>query len=121
VLGSWLLSPVAMIFVGGDAYAELESRLWLFAVLGTVLALLQLVIYSVLARQGTRSTYLVWVGVLALLVGCSVASSVEAMVLTVTVIDGVLLAALMAVSLWRMREPVAATVPDAPVAPPPVQ
>jgi O-antigen/teichoic acid export membrane protein len=117
VLGSWLLSSVAMIFVGGDAYAELESRLWIFAVLGTMLSLLQLVIYSVLARQGTRSTYLVWVGVLALLAGCSAAGSVEAMVLTVTVIDGVLLAVLMAISLWRMRE-VEPARPDAPVGPP---
>ena len=51
-----------MIFVGGDDYAEIESLLWLFAVLGTLLSMLQLLVYSVLARQGTRSAYLVWVG-----------------------------------------------------------
>ena len=49
-----------MVFVGGDEYAEIESQLWLFAVLGTVLAMLQLLVYSVLARQGQRSVYLVW-------------------------------------------------------------
>jgi O-antigen/teichoic acid export membrane protein len=122
VLGSWLLSPVAMVFVGGDAYASLESQLWLFATLGTVLALLQLVVYSVLARQGTRSTYLVWVGVVALLAGCSLADSVESMVVTVTVTDAVLLAVLLAVSVWRLRalEPqVPATVPGVPGATPP--
>ena len=94
-----------MVFVGGDAYAEIESQLWLFAVLGTVLALLQLVVYSVLARQGTRSTYLVWVGVRRpgrRLLDCRLAC--EALVVTVTVVDGLLLAALMAVSLWRLRE-----------------
>jgi len=116
VLGSWLLSPVAMIFVGGDAYAELESLLWLFAVLGTVLALLQLVVYSVLARQGTRSTYLVWLGVVVLIAGCSTAGSVESLVIIATLVDGVLLAVLMAVSVWRLREdtspaPVTATEP----------
>jgi O-antigen/teichoic acid export membrane protein len=104
VLGSWLLAPVALEFVGGDAYAPIEPMLWLFAVLGTVLALLQLVVYSVLARQGTWSTYLIWVGVVAVAIGCSTADSVRSMLTTVTVIDGVLLAALMVVSVWRMRE-----------------
>lgn len=104
VLGSLLLAPVALEFVGGDAYAGVESLLWLFAVLGTVLALLQLIVYSVLARQGTRSGYLTWVGVVALVAGCSTADSVREMVLTVTLIDGVLLAVLMVISVWRMRE-----------------
>ena len=104
VLGSWLLAPVVLEFVGGDAYAPIGSLLWLFAVLGTVLALLQLVVYSVLARQGTWSTYLIWVGVVALVAGCSTADSVSSLLTTVTVIDGALLAALMLVSVWRMRE-----------------
>jgi len=118
ILGSWLLSPVAMVFVGGDAYSELESQLWLFAVLGTVLALLQLVVYSVLARQGTWSTYLVWVGVVALVAASSTADSVESLVLTVTLVDGLLLAVLMAVSLWRLRELVPEPPLNAPVVPP---
>ena len=118
VLGAWLLSPLAMVFVGGDAYAELESQLWLFAVLGTVLAMLQLVVYSVLARQGTWSTYLVWVGVVALVAASSTADSVESLVLTVTLVDGLLLAALMAVSLWRLRELVPEPPLNAPVVPP---
>jgi O-antigen/teichoic acid export membrane protein len=104
VLGAWLSSPVAIVFVGGDAYDAIESKLWLFAVLGTVLSLLQLVVYSVLARQGKWSTYLVWVGVVALVAGCSVADTVTGLVVTVTVIDGILLAVLMAVSVWRLRE-----------------
>ena len=33
----------------------MESRLWLFAVLGTLLSMLQLLVYAVLARQGRRS------------------------------------------------------------------
>jgi O-antigen/teichoic acid export membrane protein len=116
VLGSWLLAPVALEFVGGDAYAEIESLLWLFAVLGTVLALLQLIVYSVLARQGTRSTYLIWVAVVALLTGCSTADSVRELLITVTLIDGALLAVLMVISVWRMREtqPASAEVPGLP-------
>jgi O-antigen/teichoic acid export membrane protein len=120
VLGSWLLAPVAMEFVGGDAYADIESQLWLFAMLGTVLALLQLVVYSVLARQGTRSTYLIWIGVIVLVAGCSTADSVSALLITVTLIDAVLLAALLVASVWRMREsgPAPAEAPGLPGIPP---
>ena len=42
------------------SYAEIADHLWIFAILGTVLAMLQLLVYSVLARQGQRSVYLVW-------------------------------------------------------------
>ena len=60
-LGAWLFSPVSpSCSSAATQYAAIESRLWLFAVLGTVLAMLQLLVYSVLARQGTRSMYLVW-------------------------------------------------------------
>ena len=58
-------------------YAEIDDRLWLFAVLGTVLSLLQLLIYAVLARQGTRSVYLVWAALAVLLVIASQASTLE--------------------------------------------
>ena len=39
-LSAWLLSGLAMVFVGGGEYADVESRLWVFAVLGTLLAIL---------------------------------------------------------------------------------
>ena len=60
VLACALLPQLALVFIGGSEYAEVQDLLWLFAVLGTVLSLLQLLIYSVLARQGTKSVYLVW-------------------------------------------------------------
>ena len=60
-LGALLLSDVAMIFIGGAEYADVEDRIWLFAILGTLLAMLQLLVYAVLARQGGRSTALFWV------------------------------------------------------------
>src|SRR3546814_8779913 len=58
-----------MVFVGGKDYSEIESRLWLFAILGTALSMLQLLVYSVLARQGQRSIYLVWAALVALVAG----------------------------------------------------
>ena len=44
--------------------AEVEPRLWVFAILGTLLSMIQLLVYSVLARQGTRSVYVVWLALL---------------------------------------------------------
>lgn len=103
VLGAVLLSDVAMIFVGGDGYLEIKSRLWLFAILGTFLAMLQMLVYSVLARQGTRSGYLVWGAVVVLVGATLMAGSLHALVVRVIVVDAVLFTSLLALSLWRMK------------------
>jgi O-antigen/teichoic acid export membrane protein len=110
IAGAVLLSGVAMVFIGGTAYGDVEGRLWLFALLGTLLASLQLVIYAVLARQSRRSAYLVWAGVAVVtLVGLLGVSSLTGLVALVCTVDAVLLAILLALSLWRMKDdPVAA-------------
>ncbi|WP_244927636.1 polysaccharide biosynthesis protein [Nocardioides sp. W7] len=105
VLGAWALADVAMIFVGGDDYSDVQSRLWLFAILGTLLSMLQLLVYSVLARQGTRSAYLVWVAVVAVVVCGLLQDSLDGLLMTVIVIDAILFVVLLALSLWRLREP----------------
>lgn len=102
-LAATLLSDVAMVFIGGDEYSDVQGRLWIFAVLGTLLSMLQLLVYSVLARQGTKSTYLVWASVLILVVGGLVVGSLGGLVMLVTAIDAVLLLALLGLSLYRMR------------------
>lgn len=105
ILGALVLSGLAMIFVGGNDYAEIQGQLWLFALLGTALSMLQLLVYSVLARQGQRSIYLVWAA-LATLVGLGMTvSSLEGLLAVVTVTDGVLLAVLFGLSLYLVREP----------------
>ena len=106
VLACALLPRLALVFVGGSEYAEIQDQLWLFAVLGTVLSLLQLLVYAVLARRGTRSVYLVWGALVALLAIGSQATSVIDLLLVVTVVDTALLAALLAISFRRLREPV---------------
>lgn len=111
-IASYLLAPLAMVFVGGDAYAEIESQLWLFAVLGTTLSLLQLLIYAVLARQGRRSIWFVWLALVTLVGAGSLAGSVLELLSTVVIVDLVLLAALLAISFQMARKPPA----DAPVA-----
>lgn len=101
-LGALMLSDVAMIFIGGDDYSDVENRIWLFAILGTLLAMLQLLVYAVLARQGGRSTALFWMALIALSLAATAITTLNQLVVTVALIDGVVLAALMGLSLWRL-------------------
>ncbi|MBF4161905.1 lipopolysaccharide biosynthesis protein [Nocardioides acrostichi] len=110
-LGAWLLSGLAMVFVGGAEYQAVESRLWLFAVLGTVLSMLQLLVYSVLARQGSRTTWLVWAAVVALVGLASLTAHLGSLVVTVAIVDSVLFAVLLVISLVRLAEPLAPAEP----------
>jgi O-antigen/teichoic acid export membrane protein len=110
VLATAALSGLALVFVGGDDYAGVQHRLWLFAVLGTFLSLLQLLVYSVLARQHRLSAYLIWIAVAALIgFGVHIHSMprperLNALLHTVIAIDGVLMVVLTALSLWNLRD-----------------
>jgi len=105
VVAARLLSGVAMIFVGGAEFAEVEHLLWLFAVLGTLLAMLQLQVYAVVARQGRRAVLLVWGALVALVVVGLRADSVAGLVTAAVIVDGALLVVLTVVSLRIARQP----------------
>lgn len=106
-MGVWLFSWLALYFAGGQEFAEIRSLLWLFALLGTVLALLQLVVYSVLARQGQRSSYIVWLALVLLVVGGLATDSVAGLLLWVLLVDVALLITLVAISYSIVRQPAA--------------
>ncbi|MEP9365496.1 oligosaccharide flippase family protein [Nocardioides sp. CN2-186] len=115
-LATAVLPDLALIFVGGDDYQEISDHLWIFAILGTVLSMLQLLVYSVLARQGQRSVYLVWAAFVALIVLGLMAESLRGLLSVVIVIDSLLLVALLAISLYVTRPSVSSLVPAAPEA-----
>lgn len=104
-LAAWLLSGLALVFIGGPAYAAIQGQLWLFAILGTLLSVIQLLVYSVVARQSKRSVYLIWAALLVLLVAARRADDATSMVLSVAAVDVVLLLALLVTSLRRLRSP----------------
>jgi O-antigen/teichoic acid export membrane protein len=115
VLGVAVLSPLAVVFVGGPEYADLQHRLWVFAALGTLLALLQLMVYDVVARQHQRMVYVIWAGMAALLAVTPFVGSVTGLVGTVVAVDAVLFMVLLLASL---RAPAGAETPlpaEAPV------
>ena len=87
VAGTAALAGLAVTFVGGPEYAALGSRLWVFAVLGTVLAMLQLMVYNLVARQRPRAVYAIWAALAVLLVAGPLMGSVSVLVVTVVVVD----------------------------------
>jgi O-antigen/teichoic acid export membrane protein len=101
--GAALLSGLAVVFVGGDQYSSIQDQLWIFALLGTVLAMLQLLIYSVLARQARSAVFLVGGALVAVMALGQLAESVNGLMLVVLAVDVVLLLALLAVAARHNR------------------
>jgi O-antigen/teichoic acid export membrane protein len=99
VVGAALLAPLAVVFVGGSEYAVLGSRLWAFAGLGMLLAMLQLMVYNVLARQHQRAVFLIWGGLVVLLAAAPFVHTLTLLLATVTAIDLTLLVVLLLLGL----------------------
>ena len=100
-LGAAVLPRLALVFVGGQDYTEISDNLAVFAVLGTVLSMLQLLVYAVLARQAHRSVLLVWLA-LVVVVGLGLLTSeFEQLLAVVIVVDSALFAVLLVLSLQR--------------------
>jgi O-antigen/teichoic acid export membrane protein len=95
VAGAFALRGLALVFVGGSAYDEISGQLWLFALLGTILSMLQLLVYAVLARSGRRPVLLVWAAFAVVVVLGSMATSVTGLLTVVLACDSVLLLALL--------------------------
>jgi O-antigen/teichoic acid export membrane protein len=98
-LAALVLSGLAVIFVGGEQYSSIQDELWVFASLGTVLSMVQLLVYSVLARQARRAVLLVYAALLAVVGAGQFAESVNGLMLLVLTVDVVLLLSLVVVAL----------------------
>jgi O-antigen/teichoic acid export membrane protein len=95
-LATAVLPGLALVFVGGSEYDEVRSRLWIFAVLGTLLACLMMVVYALLARGGQRSVYVTWLALVTIVgVGLTV-HSISGMLTVVIAVDAVLVLTLLA-------------------------
>ena len=65
VAGCWLLAGLVTEVVGGGRYPQLRGEAWLFATLGSCLALLQFTLVAGLAVRNVMVTALIWAGVTA--------------------------------------------------------
>jgi O-antigen/teichoic acid export membrane protein len=98
-LGVQLLPHLALTFVGGTSYNAVGGRLWIFAVLGTVLSMLQLLVYSVLAQQARTAVLWIWAGLVALLAAGLTSHTVLEMATRVLSVDAVVLLVLLLLGL----------------------
>ncbi|TNC27573.1 lipopolysaccharide biosynthesis protein [Mumia zhuanghuii] len=85
------LSGLALVLVGGDQYAEVQPLLWLFALEGSLLALVQLLVFDALARRSHVIVALLWVAsavaaAVILTLPLHVAGVVTTMVVTAAVV-----------------------------------
>jgi O-antigen/teichoic acid export membrane protein len=98
VLAILALPGAAELFVGGHQYTAVVADLWKFAVLGTILAMLQLLVYSTLARQQVRAALLTWTALVGVVIGAAMVSSASSLLLVVVAVDTLLLLALLVVT-----------------------
>lgn len=102
-LAAYLLSGLALVFIGGDDYSGVQDRLWLFAVLGGLLSVLQLLVYAGLAKRGRATKYLIGIGVVVLVAAGATTDSVLGLALTVAAVDALVVALLIALQMVRHR------------------
>ncbi len=106
IAATWLLSRVALVFVGGSEYGEVQDQLWQFAILGTLLSMIQLLVYALIARQGGRAIALLWVALVAIVVAAQFTDTVAELLTLVVLVDAVILIGLLApVLLHRTPTP----------------
>jgi O-antigen/teichoic acid export membrane protein len=98
-LGVALLSSLAVVFVGGSQYSGLQGLLWAFAALGTLLAMLQLMVYNIVARQRQRTVLLVWAAFLVLYASTPFIDTLDTLLTVVLSVDALLFVLLLARSL----------------------
>lgn len=94
-LATALLPGLALIFVGGSQYDDVRSKLWIFAVLGTLLAILMMAVYGLIARGGSRSVYLTWLALAGIIAIGLTVHSVSGMLTVVIAVDAVLVLVLL--------------------------
>lgn len=103
VLATLALPDLALLFVGGEEFEPVAGDIWKFAIVGTLLAMIQLLVYSALARRQGRAVIMIWTALALLVVGALTVGTANALVLVVVAVDGVLFLALLGVALTSTR------------------
>ena len=98
------LPQIALVLVGGDQYAEVGDSLWLFALSGSVLAIVHLLLFDALARHAHGIVVMLWCAVVVL-GGSAYLFDVGlvGLVTTVSVVAAVLAVSIWTAATWRER------------------
>ena len=94
VAGTAVLPWLALMLVGGDEYAAVQDRLWMFALAGSLLAIVYLLVFDALAQHAHGIVVMLWGAVTAVLVSAyGLGVGVTGLVLTIIVVTATLAAA----------------------------
>jgi O-antigen/teichoic acid export membrane protein len=104
-LFAWAVPELAVEFIGGKAYLELSSVIWAFAAIGTIWAMIQLLVYNVVARQNRRGVLAVWAGTVALAALAPAVASFPFLLTAVIAVESVVLLVLVGLGLRRTGVP----------------
>jgi len=99
VAGTAALGPLVVTVVGGAKYHRLDSTIWLFTLLGALLAVLQLSVLAGLAQRTARRALLLWATIavdLAVVLAAGDQMTPTRLVVTLSAVAG----AAAAVGLW---------------------
>jgi O-antigen/teichoic acid export membrane protein len=105
VAGTATLGPLVVTFVGGAKYHALDDSIGLYALLGALLAVLQLSVLAGLAQRTARRAAVLWATIVvdvAVVLAAEDAMTPTRLVVTLSIVAG----AAAAVALWlTVREP----------------
>ncbi len=107
VIGAAVCAPLAPLFAGQD-YAPIENWLWLFALDGALLALLQGALLSAIAADRTAPAAVTWAGLaVEIAIMLTLARSLPALIGTATAVAAITTAVIVTVVLRaaRSRDP----------------
>jgi O-antigen/teichoic acid export membrane protein len=102
--GAAVLAPLAVLFVGGSAYLELEPFIWGFAAVGTLLSMVQLLVYQAIARQQRSAVVVVWAGLAVLLPAVLVIDRPTELLLWESTVHATVLLALLVLAARRLPQ-----------------
>ena len=101
---TYFASEFVVNAIGGSGYAELYSEVWLFAIEGSLFAVLQVLLYGRIAREDTKVSILLWVGsILATISVWVIASDTVVTVVSTLIVVTFILVIIAAVTELRHR------------------
>ncbi len=114
VAGAVVMAPTVVAAVGGADYAGSAFPVWPFALVGSLLSVVQILLYSRIARNDRWSTLLIWLAVAAevVLVTTWLHGGLTEVVTAAVAATGLLVCAGAAVELRSRREPLEAAGDD---------
>jgi O-antigen/teichoic acid export membrane protein len=105
VAGTALVPRLALVLVGGNEYEDITDRLWLFAVAGSLLAIVYLLVFDALARHAHGILVLVWAAVVAVIASAyGFGVDITGLVVTIIVVTAVLAVAIGIAPLLQRTE-----------------